>query len=83
MPTFDLKIIAENRVIQAKADPFESALEIFEQKLRLKLTFDGDGDSPYMMDKIQPIKRSAFIKSSRHVYERSDVVPSAAWSSSG
>jgi hypothetical protein len=31
MPTFNLKIISENKSIQAEADSFESALEIFEQ----------------------------------------------------
>ena len=68
MPTFNLKIISENKNIQAEADTFESALEIFEHKLRLKLTFDGDGESPYMMDEIQTIKSPTWIEPSRHVY---------------
>ena len=68
MPTFNMKIISENNSIQAEADSFESALEIFEQKLRLKLTFDGDGESPYMMDEVQTIKSLAWIGPSRHDY---------------
>lgn len=71
MPTFNLKIISENKSIQAEADSFESALQIFEQKIRSKLTFDGDGESPYMMDEVQTIKDLAWIEPSRHVYLRS------------
>jgi hypothetical protein len=69
MPTFNLHVISENKPLKAEADTFESALEIFEQKLRVKLTFDGDGESPYIMDKAPTHQESAaWIDPSRHVY---------------
>jgi hypothetical protein len=71
MPTFNLQIISENKQIKAEADTFEDALEILGKKLRAKLTFDGDGESPYMMDKAPPHQGSAaWIHPSRHVYVR-------------
>ena len=68
MPTFKLQIISENKAMLTEADTFQSALEIFEQKLRLKLTFDGDGESPYVMDEVPTNRGAECIGPPRHVY---------------
>ena len=71
MPTAKLQIISENKGIFTEGDTFEAALDVFEQKLRLKLTFGGDGESPYIMDEVPTNQRSAAsIEPSRHVYVR-------------
>ena len=68
MSTFNLKIISENKSIQAEADSFESSSRNIRAKASPQLTFDGDGKSPYMLDEIQTIKSPTWIEPSRHVY---------------